>query len=125
MKARRVGITLDKNADFNLAIGVFGDAGPIDITGYAFSGKMRSSTDTTPAPIAVFSFAIRDQASNRGIVDMTLSASQTSAIPASISDALEKRRLKTPYVFDVLMTDTNGKVSKIVEGNIYVSPTVS
>ncbi len=36
MRARNLGILLNQNTDFSVVIGISGQDGPIDITGYAF-----------------------------------------------------------------------------------------
>lgn len=125
MQTRNLGIVLDQGADFSLVIGIEGESGPIDITGYEFLSEMRKSTavsDPVEDPIAEFSFTILNQVTNKGQVRWFLAESASADIVTSVATALNPDRQTTPFVFDVKMKDTADKISRIIQGIIYVSP---
>lgn len=124
MQTRNLGIELDQGADFNAIIGIFGDAGPIDLTGYQFKSEMRATSDPNSDVVAEFQFTILNQFTNKGQVQMSLPAfdNDESSITTSIATPLTKSRQKTPFIFDVKMQDTNGGVTRIIEGLVYMSP---
>lgn len=125
MKTRNLGIVMDQGADFSLVIGIFGDLGAIDITGYAFKSQMRKTTEiANPVadPVAEFSFEILDQVTNKGQVRWFLSKTDIAEIVASVATPLVNQRLTTPFLFDVKMKDTAGSVSRPIQGIIYLSP---
>jgi hypothetical protein len=117
-----LGIEIDQGSDFNVIIGVTGDCGPLDLTGYLFRGQLSISTDQTITPSASFVFTVLNQSTNMGQVQCSLSASVTSELTASVSNNLQTQRLDTPYVFDIEMKDTNNLITRIIEGIVYVSP---
>lgn len=125
MKTLNLGVRMNQGDDFNVVIGINGDSGPIDITGYEFLGEMKANTDPNSSVIAEFSFTILNQVSNRGQVQWSLTAAATKALTASVSDAERRERLETNYVFDVKMKDTSGKINRIIQGIIYLSPEVT
>jgi hypothetical protein len=124
MKTLNLGIEMDAGTDFSLVIGISGDSGPIDLTGYSFLSEMRSTTDPTAPVVAEFDFTILDQATNQGQVKMSLPLAEDSEseITTSIANPLVNCRLKTPFLFDVKMKDTAGNVSRPIQGIIYVCP---
>ena len=122
MTPLNLGIEMDVGADFNLVIGINGECGPIDITGYKFKGQMAISTDPTLMPVAAFTFSVLNQFTNKGQVLVSMAAAVTSTLETSVSNNLQKQRLNTPYVFDIEMKDLANTVSRIVQGIIYASP---
>ena len=88
----------------------------MDLTGYAFRGQARVAyTDNDPA--FSFDFTIRTQSGgNLGLVDMNIAPASTAAL--SISKI-------TKYLYDIEMVDTNGKVTRILEGQVSVFPEVT
>jgi len=117
---------MNQGDDFGVIITISDSSGPIDITGYEFFGEMKVDTNPETEVSAEFAFSILTQSgSTLGQVEWSLSNSDTSDLPASVSDAERKNRLTTPYVFDVKMKDTGGLISRIIEGIIYLSPQVT
>lgn len=119
---KKLNISLNQGADFNLVIQVSGDAGPINLTGYAFRGEMRQSTATDGSAVAEFDFAILDQGASPGQVAWSLPADTISDIATSVANPLEKCRLATPFLYDVKMKDAGGAITRILQGTAYVSP---
>lgn len=122
MKTMNLGLQIDQGADFNVIIRVDDMAGAVDLTGYSFLGEMKYSTDPTSAVIAEFDFTIQNQYYQMGQVLMSVPAATIEEIITSTSGPLQKNRRVTPYVFDVKMQDTSGKISRIIQGIAYVSP---
>lgn len=124
MTPLNLGIELDQGADFSLVIGIAGENGPVDLSGYSFKSEMRTSTDPDAEVVAEFQFQILDQVSKKGQVRWYLPEvdDDEEAIPTSVSYALEKARRTTPFVFDVKMKDTANIITRIIQGIVYVSP---
>lgn len=122
---RNLGIEMNQGDDFGVILTLSDINGPIDITGYEFFGEMKLDTDPETGITAEFVFAILNQTSNKGQVQVSLPNATTAALSASVSNAEKKQRLTTPYVFDWKMKDTSNLISRIVEGIIYLSPQVT
>lgn len=96
---------------------------PIDITNYSYAGKIRSAYDSDV--IAAFTFTKAEQRnSTLGWVKASLTPAQTQAIPCVKSSAKNKRPL-TEYIYDIEETDPSNNVTRILEGIISVSPSVT
>lgn len=122
----RLGIELNEGDDFNVTVTVKDTGGsPVDLTGYTFWGDMKRDTNPDTVVAAQFNFSILNQVDNKGQVLWNLTNVETSALEVSTSTGLQKRRLTTPYVFDVMMEDPTGIVTRLIEGIMYVSPNVS
>ena len=126
MQTKKLGIEINQNTDFYLVIQLNGQDGPLDLTGYQLLGQVRDNTGPTSQLIAEFVFTILDQTmpETLGQVAWSLPVANDgeSEITTSTAFALVKKRQQTPFVYDVKMKDTSGKVSRIVEGLVYVSP---
>jgi hypothetical protein len=87
----------------------------MDLTGFTFKGQAKQSyADVNPS----FSFIItlRDQAAYPGMADMLISASATSAVGIT---------KKSKFIYDIEMTDANGKTRRLLEGDIEMFPEVT
>lgn len=124
-QTRQLGVEFGQGEDFVCILTISDANGPIDLTGYHFLGEMKPDTDPATLVAAEFVFAILNQTTNKGQVKWSLPASVTAAIPVSVAGAETKKRLTTPYAFDVKMKDVAGTISRIVEGVVYVSPEVT
>lgn len=109
-----------QGATFSLLLTLRANGDTIDLTGYTFAGKLKSSFDADDTA-ASFSFTLRDQTTYEGQVYATLSAAVTASLDAPATDA----RTKTRYFYDIEMTDTSSQVFRILEGEIDVSPEVT
>ena len=81
---------------------------PVDLTGYSAAGQIRKHYTSSNA----VSFSVSLNA-NTGSVVLSLTANNTSSLAAG------------RYVYDVEMTDTAGRISRIIEGTVTVSPNVT
>lgn len=89
------------------------DGVPIDISAYSFRSSVKESYNGKE--IFEFNFTIRDQITNTGEVEMTLSGAITSVI---------KVVRPVYYIYDVEMI-FNSNVTRIMQGRIYFDPEVT
>ena len=103
-------IVIDQGTTFQAEIDVTDNSGNIlDLDGYTVAGQMRrtySSTTATDFTAAVASAA-------EGTVSISLTPVQTNALKAG------------RYVYDVEITDAGGIVTRVVEGQVEVTPGVT
>ena len=122
----RLGIEMNWGDDLNLLVTIKDTSGnPVNLTGYTFWGDMKRDTNPDTEIEASFDFSIMNQTENPGQVQWSLPNQITREIEVSTATAQRKRRLTTPYVFDVMMESAAGQVVRLIEGIIYVSPNVS
>lgn len=102
---------VDQGTDFNAQITIYDDNNaPWNLTGYTGSAKIRKSYYSTNSVNFTVSFlAIR----TTGTVILELSSTQTSA--------MEQGR----YLYDVVLTDSSGKKTRVIEGIVTINPGVT
>lgn len=103
-------ITIDQGSDFTSSVTVEDVAGnPMNLTGYTASGQIRKTYYSTTA------------------IDFT--ASVTSAANGLITIELDKDTTKTMkpgrYVYDLEIESSGGTVTRVVEGQLEVMPSVT
>ena len=102
--------TIDQGTTFSADIDVTDADGDIlNLTGYTVAGQMRKSYNSTT--FTAFSASISN--ATGGVVTIGLSATQTNALKAG------------RYVYDVEITASDATVTRIVEGQIEVTPGVT
>ncbi len=104
-------LVVDQGSTYEVDIDVtdkFGNA--LDLTGYSAAAQLRKTyssstsinfTATIPAPVS------------DGVVNIKLTSTQTNALKAG------------RYVYDVEITSSGGAVTRVVEGQIEVTPGVT
>lgn len=102
-------ITINQNADFRRAFQVKEDNVILDITNYSFSGRLKSSfnddahvdftTQIVDAPAGSFSIALAD----------TLTSTMSPGT----------------WVYDIIMTDTAGTKTRLLNGNAFLKQGVT
>jgi len=102
-------LTVDQGSDFSVEIGVVNDAGAIDISNYTYRGQIRK---TYSSSTAVDFYTSTDNPA-AGQLDVSLSSVQTAAMKAG------------RYVYDVEIVDSIGNVTRVVEGQLEVTPRVT
>jgi hypothetical protein len=112
----RQNLTVYQGADYRRAL-EFKDNSAVlmNLTGYTFRGQVKASYQDESAVFS-FGFTLRDQTTDTGVVDMILTAADTSAV--EISKA-------TNYIYDIEMVDTDGYVTRVVEGSLKLYPEVT
>ena len=102
---------IDQGTDFNAQITIYDDNNaPWDLDGYDGEAKIRKSYySSTSVDFAVSFPVIR----TTGTVILDLTSSQTSA--------LEQGR----YLYDVVLTNSSGKKTRVIEGIVTINPGVT
>lgn len=105
--AVKANITIDQGSTFSTQI-TLTDANnnPLNLTGYTSESQMRKWYTSNTA--INFNVALAN-----GVITLSMDANTT----ASITDGR--------YVYDVKLTDLSGNVTRIVEGQVTVTPEVS
>lgn len=110
--AAYVELYVDQGTTFNNVINITDDTTntPVNVAGYTVSSQMRRSYYSVN-PSANITCTITD--APNGEITMSMTAANTSNIKAG------------RYLFDVETIDTNGTVSRILEGIITVTPQIT
>ena len=105
--ATKANINIDQGSSFNTIISLTDNYGnALDLTNYTGSASIRTSY----AAVNSTSFSV---ALSNGNITLSLDANTTSSLTRS------------RYLYDVILTDTNGNVTRVLEGVIYVDPAVT
>lgn len=112
----RQNLIVYQGADFQRALELKDESTAlIDLTGYVFRGQAKARyEDANPA--FTFTFTLRDQVADTGLVDMLIPASETSGV------SINKQ---TKFKYDIEMVDASNKVRRIIEGEIQLNPEVT
>lgn len=113
----------EQGATYNLTITLNdSDGAPIDLTGCTFRGKVKSAySDTTE--VASFTFTLRDQTSETGMVDAEISADDMASLP--VTAPAGTKRTATKFVYDIEYENLSGVVKRALQGFFEVSPEVT
>ena len=105
-------ITIDQGETYTNTNSVFLADGvtAMNLTGYTVASKMRQNYTSTTAH--TINTTITSPAT-AGLIDSSLSATETSAIKAGY------------YVYDLEITSSGGVVTRVVEGKIQMKPEVT
>ena len=102
--------TIDQGTTFSANIDVTDAEGDVlNLTSYTVAGQMRKSYNSTT--FTAFSASVSN--ATGGVVTIGLSATQTNALKAG------------RYVYDVEITASDATVTRIIEGQIEVTPGVT
>ena len=110
MSAGTYNFTLEQGTTFSRVLTLQENGSAMNLTGYSVASQMRSTHDSSTV-VATFSGSVTNASS--GQITLSLTNSQTSAIEEAI------------YVYDVEITSGAGAVTRILEGNITVTPEVT
>ena len=103
-------LTVDQGATFNAQIDITDDSGIAqNITGYSVAGQIRKTYDSTT--FTAFSASVSN--ATGGTITISLTATQTNALAAG------------RYVYDVEITSGGGVVTRVLEGQVEVTPGVT
>ena len=97
-------ITVNKNADFTRSFQVKIDGVPVDISGYQFDAALKENIHE-PAGVA-FTTVIASAVD--GLFNISLSDTTTASMKSG------------SWVYDILMTDTAGFRTRLLEGQAFV-----
>lgn len=93
-----------------------------NLTGQTFRGQIRRSISDATIVVS-FSFSILDQVTNTGEVEVRLTSSQTSSI--SLKPQTSAQREPQEFAYDIERVFTDGRVERVLEGLVLVSPEVT
>lgn len=106
-----VELTLDQGTTFETSVSLANDdQTAINVTGYSFSSQIRKSYYSTNA-VANLTVTVVD--ASTGNVKLSMTAANTANVKAG------------RYLYDLLMTDTGGVKTRVIEGVITVTPQVT
>ena len=102
-------IVVDQGADYSASIDVTDiDGDNINLTGYTGAGQIRKSYSSTTA----VNFAVSVDSDN-GVLNISLTNTQTNAMKAG------------RYVYDIEITSSGGTKTRVLEGQIEITPGVT
>lgn len=103
-------LTVDQGSSFESTIDITdSENNPVNLTGYTFRGQIRKTYASTTS----VSFTITSISPASGIINLVLSATQTSGIKAG------------RYLYDVEIISSTNTVTRVIEGQIEVTPRVT
>ena len=103
-------LTVDQGADFSALVDITDSTGNIlNLTGYTVAAQMRKTYGSSTAT----NFTGSVSNATQGKVSVSLTAVQTNALVAG------------RYVYDVEITSAGGTVTRVVEGQVEVTPGVT
>ena len=102
-------LTVDQGADFTATISVVNDQGAIDISDYTYQGQIRKTYTSSTA----VDFYTSTTNPVDGQLIISLNSIQTSAMKPG------------RYVYDVEIVDSIGNVTRVIEGQLEVTPRVT
>jgi hypothetical protein len=109
MAAAEYNITVSQNADFTRAFQLKQSNVVVDLTGSSFEAKIKKNYNET----ASTSFTASVTNATAGLWEITLTDTQTAALAPG------------DQVYDVIMTDSAGVKTRLLQGKAYISPGVS
>ena len=112
-------ININKGDDTFFQVDITGEDGqPVDITGYLFKCKVKESA-TSYNTIFEGKTTIVDAA--KGIIEIHFLNADGSKINIDGENFSEL----TQYTYDIIMKDKNGYITRIANGYVFVSPSVT
>jgi hypothetical protein len=95
----------------------------IDLTSFTFRGQIRK-TISNATKVLDFTCTVLDQVTNKGELDMSLTATQTSEIALDAQDS--PTRIPQDFCYDLEKVDNvSGFVERVLEGVCSISPEVT
>ena len=123
MAAAKLDFYLEQGTDFLRKL-IFQDSTPAleDLTGQTFRGQIRKSISDSTIVVA-FTFTILNQLTNKGEVTFSLTNAQTSSIVLKPQNVVTREAQE--FAYDIEREFTDGRVERVIEGVIKVSPEVT
>jgi len=121
--AASLDLTIEQGTTFKRVLTIKDDLDAlIDLTGETFRGQIRKTPSSTTI-VATFTCTLRNQVTNKGEVEILISAADTALIPlASQSKPLI---VAENFVYNIERVKADLTVSRILEGIAIVSPEVT
>lgn len=105
----RANLYINQKADFQTPLSFYDNSGPIDMSSYNFYGQIRKIYSSTV--LANFKFHLVDL--QEGEVEIYLEKQDTEDLPEG------------KYQYDIIIEHLNGEVTKVLEGLIFILPTIT
>ena len=103
-------LVVDQGATFNAAVDIDDDSGNTqNLTGYTVAGQIRKTYDST----SYTAFGATVSNATGGTITISLTPTQTNALEAG------------RYVYDIEITSAGGVVTRVLEGQVEVTPGVT
>lgn len=119
MSAATYNFTIEQGATFSKIITWKDSTGAgINLTGYTIAGKIKRKTSDQTA-LATFTATLANQGTNPGQFTLSLTATETAALPTVIGPTAQKALLEC--VYDIEAT-TGSTVYRLLEGIVSISP---
>jgi hypothetical protein len=113
-------LPIQQNADFILTLDLTDANGiPLNLTGYSARASIKNTPQDT-LPLVSFTIVF-DPNPLLGKLVISLTAAQTKLLPANGA----RYNKTTSYLWDFLLVDASGKVVRLLEGTVNVSPGVT
>ena len=110
MAAGTYNFIVEQGATFTRQLTVKENTSALNLTGYSVASKMRSTHDSSTV-VGTFTCTISN--ASGGIISMTMTPAVTGAIEEGM------------YVYDLEITSGSGTVSRLLQGEVTVSPEVT
>lgn len=119
MSAATYNLTIEQGATFSKVITWKDSTGAgINLSGYTVTGKIKRRTSEQTA-LATFTATLANQTTNPGQFTLSLTASETAALPSASGPTAEKVLLECVYDVEA---STGGTVYRLLEGIASISP---
>jgi hypothetical protein len=110
MAAGTYNFILEQGATFSRQLTVKENGSAMSLSGYSVASKMRSTHDSSTVA-GTFTCTVND--ASGGKILLTMTATTTASIEEGV------------YVYDIEITSGSGTVTRLMEGNITVTPEVT
>ena len=119
MLAATYDFTIEQGATFSRVITWKDSAGVgINLTGYTITGKIKRKTSDATA-LATFTATLANQTTNPGQFTLSLTSTQTGALPTATGPTAQKVLLECVYDIEASQGST---VYRLLEGVVSISP---
>lgn len=110
MSAGIYNFTLNQGATFNKQMTVKENNSPLNLTGYTAAMQLRSTYDSSTVALSMTAAVLN---ATQGILSISATATATAALEEGI------------YVYDLEITTSAGTVTRLLQGQVTVSPEVT
>ena len=111
MAAGKHNFTIEQGSTFNREITVQENSQALNLTGYSARMQMRSTHDSSTIALTITASVANP--ANQGKINLTAAATATAAVEEGI------------YVYDLEIESSAGNVTRILEGQVTVTPEVT
>ena len=110
MSAGIYNFTLNQGATFNKQMTVKENNSPLNLTGYTAAMQLRSTYDSSTVALSMTAAVVN---ATQGVLSISATATATAALEEGI------------YVYDLEISTSAGVVTRLLQGQVTVSPEVT